>query len=223
MMNDNDNIKWLIQEFFNMSSIKPIVVLDADGVLLDYHQAYKEAWFQAFGEKLEEVNANAYSPVQRWGARQLQLPDEFHRLERAMSDDFWLHMQAMDGAAHACQRLYNAGFELICVSALPHKYQYHRYENLQKLGIPIKSVYATGSEWRIGKTSPKAVIVNQIKPVVFVDDFAPFLRGVDNEIHKALIMGGSDNSPNVGEDFLLSDSQHPDLQSFVNTWLKKPI
>lgn len=28
---------------------KPIIALDADGVLLDYHVAYRSAWHKAFG------------------------------------------------------------------------------------------------------------------------------------------------------------------------------
>ena len=29
---------------------RPVIALDADGVLLDFHLAYAEAWERAFGE-----------------------------------------------------------------------------------------------------------------------------------------------------------------------------
>lgn len=205
-----------------MTLQKPLIALDADGVLLDYHQAYRLAWLQAFGEDLQEVNPNAYSPSDRWGARRLQSREELAILHEAMREAFWSDMQAIDGALKACNALHDAGFELVCVTALANKYETHRMENLKRLGFPIERVHATGSDWAAAESiSPKAKILNQLKPVAFVDDFAPYLRGVSDSIHKAIIMGGIDSSPNVGEDLLLANSQHQDLLNFSLDWLSR--
>jgi len=36
-------------EGYTSKAMKPIIALDADGVLLDYHHAYARAWAEAFG------------------------------------------------------------------------------------------------------------------------------------------------------------------------------
>src|SRR5258708_10635187 len=36
------------------NTMKPIIALDADGVLLDYNRAYAGAWERAFGQRSEE-------------------------------------------------------------------------------------------------------------------------------------------------------------------------
>jgi hypothetical protein len=39
---------------------KPIIALDCDGVLLDYHAAYAQIYKQTFGKELTVVSPNAY-------------------------------------------------------------------------------------------------------------------------------------------------------------------
>ena len=46
-----------------------IIALDADGVLLDYHAAYRIAWFRAFGVLPEIKDSRAYFPMERWDVR----------------------------------------------------------------------------------------------------------------------------------------------------------
>jgi len=48
-----------------------IIALDADGVLLDYNAAYRFAWYRAFGELPELLDANAYWAIDRWNVRRL--------------------------------------------------------------------------------------------------------------------------------------------------------
>ena len=40
--------------------MKPIIALDADGVLLDYNRAYAGAWERAFGQRPAEADPHAY-------------------------------------------------------------------------------------------------------------------------------------------------------------------
>jgi len=44
----------------NTNNKKPIIALDCDGVLLDYHTAYAQMYKQAFGKELTAVSPNAY-------------------------------------------------------------------------------------------------------------------------------------------------------------------
>lgn len=51
---------------------KKLIVLDADGVLLDYNLAYASAWEKAFGNYPTLKYANAYWAKDRWAVDQLQ-------------------------------------------------------------------------------------------------------------------------------------------------------
>ena len=87
---------------------------------------------------------------------------------------------------------------------------------MQNFGFPIARVITTDN---IAATrSPKAEALNTLKPVAFVEDYAPYLVGVDSSIHLALIMRDSDGSPNTGELLQLPDSQHTDLWDFAKWW-----
>lgn len=45
---------------------RPLIALDADGVLLDYSLAYAHLWERAFGYFPKELDKNAYWPLDRW-------------------------------------------------------------------------------------------------------------------------------------------------------------
>ena len=112
----------------------------------------------------------------------------------------------------ACHALTNAGHELVCVSALPAKFREARERNLRHLGFPIETVYATDNTH--GVRSPKADLLNTMRPLAFVDDYLPYLVGVDGDIHAALIMRGANGSPNQGEHLALAASRHGNLLEF---------
>jgi phosphoglycolate phosphatase-like HAD superfamily hydrolase len=196
---------------------KKTIILDADGVLVDYHLAYKLAWEKAFGVKLQEVNPRAYLPMHRWGVKIFKTQDERMALKRGMGSDFWASLPALPGAVEACHLLVKNGHDLICVTALDHKYQKERARNLIDLGFPIDTVHCTGSD-TVNGMSPKAKIVNELGPVAFVDDHAPYLRGVGDHVHRALILGAPEGSPNVGADLALAHSTHLDLLAFAKSW-----
>lgn len=160
---------------------KPIIALDADGVLLDYHVAYRNAWHRAFNHLPVLKDPNAYWPIDRWDVRKLE-DGELEHFRRFFNDEFWRTIPATDGAIHACNQLYDAGFDLVCVSAIESKFENARLVNLLNLGFPICRVIATSST--SGAMTPKATALSLLKPVVFVDDFLPHYRGVSPSIHR---------------------------------------
>lgn len=197
---------------------KPIIALDGDGVLVDYHQAYCAAWESAFGVAPAVRDPQAYWPMDRYAVRGLEGADLAH-FRRHFNESFWSSLPAIPGAVDACHALSAAGYELVCVSAIDAQYQAARLKNLRDCGFPIERVVATENNTR--GISPKAAALHALQPVAFVDDFLPFLRGIPTHIHAALILRQPNGSPNTGDDLALAHSQHADLASFANWWLRQ--
>lgn len=197
---------------------KPIIALDADGVLLDYHASYRSAWHQAFNELPVLKDMNAYWPIDRWDVRKLD-GGELAHFRSFFNVQFWQTIPAITGAVDACHRLHDAGFELICVSALEPEFQTARLVNLQSQGFPIERVIATNAA--NGTSSPKSVSLNGLNPIAFVDDFLPYHKGVSSEIHRALITRETNGSPNSGPELEEIDSSHIDVVEFAEWWLTR--
>ena len=198
--------------------MKPVVALDADGVLLDYHQAYRHAWWKAFDGLPELKDVFAYWPIDRWNVRRLE-GDDLESFRRCFDHEFWSTIPAISGAVDAAVRLQDAGYELVCVSAVNTHFQAARLQNLRDCGFPIERVIATANSAH--NISPKASALNALRPVAFVDVYLPYLRGISSDIHSALVLREPNGSPNIGEELVNGHSQHSDLADFVHWWLTK--
>jgi phosphoglycolate phosphatase-like HAD superfamily hydrolase len=197
---------------------RPLIAIDADGVLLDFHLVYAGAWQRAFGEYPRERDPLAYWPMDRWDVPRLE-ESQRKKFRNHFDDLFWSTVPAVEGALDACHRLVAAGFELVCVSALEAQFENARLRNLRTLGFPIDRVIATGNA--PGDRSPKADAIAALKPVAFADDYLPYLRGLPSEVHTALLLRAPNGSPNVGSDLALATSVHHDLAEFVEHWLSR--
>lgn len=196
-------------------TMSKLIALDADGVLLDYSAAYAGAWERAFGSKPALQNPNAYWPTDRWGVPRL-VGRDLDALRAAFDDHFWSTIPAVEGALRGCQMLEEAGYELICVTALDPRNHAARERNLRELGFPIKQVIATDNEGR--DSSPKAAVLNSLNVAAFVDDYGPYLKGVASTIHRALILRDPDGSPNLADGVSHADSTHRNLLEFSRWW-----
>ena len=58
-----------------------------------------------------------------------------------------------------------------------------------------------------------------LRPLAFVDDYLPYLRGVPAEVHTALVLRAPNGSPNTGVEMQLAKSTHQDLAEFTDHWL----
>ena len=200
-----------------MPKTNKLIALDADGVLVNYHAGYRLAWERAFGELPEIADPQAYSAIDRFNLPRLG-PDRRADLRAAMDESFWSTLPPIDGALEACMALDAAGFELVCVSAVKDQYRDARAQNLADIGFPLSDVYAApkkGTDTR----SPKAAALEALKPIAFVDDYAPYLRGVSSDIHKALVLREPNGSPNTGDVLKLADSTHKNLLAFSKDYL----
>jgi len=194
---------------------KQVIALDADGVLLDCSTAYARAWERAF----PGIRSNAirpYWPIDRWGVDRLE-GASLKRFRACFDAELWSTIPAIDGAVQACRILRDAGFTLVCVSAIESQHESARLQNLRAHGFPIERVVATGSE--ASGASPKAAALAELDPLAFVDDFLPYLRGLKAGIHTAPVLRQPTGSPNVGLELASVGSQHVDLLAFSRWWL----
>ena len=198
---------------------KPIIALDADGVLLDYNLAYAGVWQQAFGVYPQEKDPRAYWALDRWDIERLD-GDRLAQFRGKFDERFWESLPALPGAIRACKDLQSAGYLLVCVSALSEQFATARQRNLQRLGFPIEMVIATGKH-ADGK-NPKADALHLLRPVAFVDDYLPYMAGVHTGIHRALITRDPNGSPNAGDALALVSSRHNSLRQFSEWWLAQP-
>lgn len=196
----------------------PIIALDADGVLLDYHASYRLAWQQAFGHLPELRDPQAYWPMDRWHVQRLE-GERLETFRACFDEDFWSSISPLPGALDACRLLSEAGYRLVCVSALKPRFQATRLRNLRDHGFPIEVVIATSADTTTG-LSPKSAVLKELRPVAFVDDFLPYFRGIPPEIHAALVTREPNGSPNTGEDLALVHSRHTTLADFAAWWLQ---
>lgn len=194
---------------------KGTIALDADGVLLDYHASYAMAWQKAFGVLPAIKDPFAYWPIDRWSVQRLS-GKELKRFRQCFDEEFWATIPALPGALEACILLKDAGYDLVCVSALKDEYRLFRLKNIHDHGFPIDDVITT--EHHDGGISPKAKTLNNLKPVAFVDDYLPYFRGVPTGIHMALITREPNGTPNTGGELSIVSSSHSDLLGFANWW-----
>lgn len=197
---------------------RPLIALDADGVLLDFNRAYGAAWQRAFGAHPRERDPMAYWPMDRWDVARLDDTGRDH-FRTHFDEFFWSTLHPEAGALDACHRLVDAGFDLVCVSALDLEFEAARLRNLQDHGFPIQRVVATGNAE--GPHSPKADAIARLRPTAFVDDYLPYLRGLPAEVHTALVLRAPNGSPNTGDDMHLAHSTHQDLAAFATAWLAR--
>jgi phosphoglycolate phosphatase-like HAD superfamily hydrolase len=196
---------------------RPILALDADGVLVDLHAGYARAWQLAFGEVPAERDPLAYWPMDRFDVKPIDAEQRLLLRAQFQQPELWESLPAIDGAVQACHRLHEAGYELVCVTALEARFQAARLRNLKALGFPIRRVIATGHAE--GERSPKADAIAALRPVAFVDDYIAYLRGMPTEVHCALVLRAPNGSPNVGDELRLARSVHQDLADFTDHWL----
>lgn len=103
----------------------------------------------AFGVKPALRNPHAYWPMDRWDVPRLAGAG-LEQFRAAFDDQFWSTIPAIEGALEGCWLLTEAGYDLICVTALEQKNLRARERNLRDLGFPISRVLATdllGSSW----------------------------------------------------------------------------
>lgn len=210
---------------------KPIIALDADGVLLHYNNAFKNFYELFFKVSLTIQDPNAYHATRYLG---IDPPDNDSPFWKAFSDqDVWGSMPAIEGAIEACHQLKSLDFDLVCVTSMPVQFEHRRLHNLQILGFPIERVIATGRkssgdvpETTHSSENPKKEVIDLLKPAWFVDDEWRKLKNIEN-VNLVMIDPGCSDSPNKETDYSKLTTVAQNLKEFAQ-WLtlqmkEKPI
>ncbi len=200
-----------------MKSSRPIIALDADGVLVDYNSSYPPVWHRAFGIVLPKLRA-AYHAANAYGVQMVKGTPEYDKFMETFGDDDWRTMPALPGVPEACHALHDAGFSLVCVTSIPSRFAAARLDNLRALELPIDRVVAVGHS---DTCNPKLQVLQELGAVAFADDLASNFEGVEPKTHKALIDYGHFDSPNLTLDTSLADSRHGSLLAFAKWWLAR--
>jgi hypothetical protein len=195
-----------------------LILLDADGVLVDYHEGYARAWEKAFGYRPKVRDTLGYHPRHYWDVPDLSETERDHLNRNGFTADIWGSMPAMPGAVEACELLQDAGYRLECLTALRPVMRDARAANLAALGFRLSGVTAVGPAF---DGNPKQAELLARRPVAFVDDLLPYLQGLHVDTWRALIDVRPNNSPNKNTDLEQPHSRHDSLLSFARMWVAR--
>ena len=179
------------------------IVLDADGVMVDFNTAYLNMWEKVFGYRPRTKYEGAY-----WCTDAYDIPwlsgEELFEFKKHWNEDFWMNIPALPGAVEAVKMIQSnfPGVAISCVSALPVQYRLAREIGLEKQGFPFMPVHAVGAPVDATKHhgNPKKDIINKLMPDYFVDDFLPYLEGVNPLVNRILVDRDPFMSPNRDQD-----------------------
>lgn len=189
-----------------------IIVLDCDGVLLDYNHTYANLLEEFSGQTVKINSPRAYYSHNYCD---IQLEEhqkaEFYRL---FNNKGWSMMQALPRAIEATQLLKKSGYQIVVVTSIPKQVESIRHQHLLNLGFAIDHTIATGE--KMTSTNPKKDYIEKIGPQYFVDDLWENFSDIQNSTKFVLINCGEHDSPNhnIGTHINLH-STYKDLHSFV--------
>ena len=132
----------------------------------------------------------------------------------------WKSMPMHDGALQACFLLHHAGYELVCVTAMPARFTDHRLENFRLHGFPIDRIIGSGYDKDNFNNNPKRKTIEDLHPVAFVDDLRRNFKDIQG-VHTKLVYIDREchDDPNQ-HDNIYYDIKYPSLLGFVNDFLK---
>ncbi|CAF1031986.1 unnamed protein product [Rotaria sordida] len=211
----------MIQDITNSltnTNQKLIIALDCDGVLLDYHTTFAQIYEKTFRKQLTIVSPNSYHARDMYG---VQFTDEEKIEFNKIWDEYgWKTMPMYDGSLQACLLLHQAGYELVCVTAMPPQFVEHRLGNFRLHGFPIDKVISSGYDKDNFNNNPKRKIIEDLHPIVFVDDLRRNFKDIQQVHTKFIFIDNQCHDDPNQHDHIYYDIKYSSLLEFVQDFLK---
>lgn len=194
-----------------------LIVLDCDGVMLDYNSIFQYVWEDFFQEKLEVKIFDSWFATNRYG---VQIPKEREQeFYKHFDQKAWSLMNELPQAIEATHKLKEAGYKILVVTSINQSAQELRHKRLLELKFAVDATIATGL--KVGKHNPKKVYIDALQPEYFVDDYIDNFHHLETNSNLVLIEQGFHDSPNKNHGIQLH-SEHPSLWNFVETHINIP-
>jgi FMN phosphatase YigB (HAD superfamily) len=157
------------------------IVLDVDGVILNFCKKYKEV-AENFLERTLVVDTSKYNLHEF-----LQVTrEDNHRVWNHFNQiNAWQSIPALPGSEEAIEKINSLNLEVYIVSSVNPAFTDSRLKNLKALGLVPEKIFCVGDG-----NSHKHDYISKIKPLAFVDDRldhlyrsleVPHLAWVDNK------------------------------------------
>lgn len=199
---------------------KGIIAIDADGVMLDYNLAFKDAYEKAFSTLLSLHDEKAFHAKNMWGISDFESEQKAHFYKASDSYQIWKNMPAIKDSVDAVNKMVQLGYEVVCVTSMPPKYQEDRLYNLQTLGFKISKVIATN---RVSDENPKKKYIEELKPLYFIDDLLKNFEGIKGDTELVYVEREYSDNPNKDYRHIPFHHTVSSLKEFSNFLVKKEL
>lgn len=188
-----------------MSNSSNVILVDGDGIMLDYNKGFCQVYEKAFGVKLERVFPRYYTAVKEYGIN-MALHGSFENLYKQFHEagvNVWTGMPELTGSVKAINSLVDKGYDVRCLTSMPPQFEQDRLLNLQTLGFKINTVYAV--DRKVAKAqgidNPKLKIIQETQALAFVDDLMKNFtdcEGVSTKLYWLDHEHPMEDNPNLG-------------------------
>ena len=181
---------------------RPLIALDADGVLLDFHLGYAGAWARAFGSapgRARPARLLADRPLAGRAARRAERRPFPAPLRRAVLVVGAGDRRRARRLPPSPRRRLRPGLRLgaRCRARGGAPAQPARPRLSDRAGHRHRQRGRASAAPRPTRSPPSA-------RQAFVDDYLPYLRGVPGHVHTALVLRAPNGSPNEGAELSLA-------------------
>lgn len=152
-----------------------VIALDGDGVLFNYNKGvahlYKEVFCKDVKVKLKGAyHAHNEYDLEADGDISQKFKDHFISLFDKR--DMWSRLPAIEGAKEAIDIMISKGYEVVCLTSMPPKFEQHRLQNAKLHDMGISKVIAVDRKTakEKGISNPKKEYLKRYEPYAFVDD-----------------------------------------------------
>lgn len=158
------------------------IVLDVDGVLLDFDAGMRTLGQRVLGRPLVPITRH-FPLGQRYGLTQ----EEDRQMWGALVQDGFRHLPMLPGADEAVRRLQDAGMAIHLVTGIAPTLASARLANLRDHGITVDGIVCVGHG-----LSRKDDALAQLAPIAFVDDRLNHLADAPFVPHRVWIDHGDE-------------------------------